>query len=274
MGDWYVFGHEISARQALSSLDTMESGSSGAMGIGGSLTLLDSTVTGNAALGPTSLAGGVFHGGDTLIASSTIVNNSAAAGANLRSLRNDPDLGEGRVFGSVIANPLGGGSNCGPDPSAASVSQGHDFSDDDSCNLDATGDRQSAGDAELGALADNGGPTPTMLPADTSPLLDAIPDAASRNRHRQRHHRRPTRRHPTPRHRLRHRRRRSRGGVHRTGRTPHPRRLLGHTRVTTIHGLSAISVAVSAACAAPATHGCDRCAARDETETDPQQAEV
>ena len=41
--------------------------------------------------------------------------------------------------------------------------------------LEGPGDRQNAGDPELGALGDNGGPTPTMMPLVGSPLLDTVP---------------------------------------------------------------------------------------------------
>ena len=85
-------------------------------------------------------------------------------------------------FGSVVALPQGTGSptpNCDlENPGTASV--GYNFSDDDTCGFTnvATGDRENAGDPQLGALADNGGPTPTMLPASTSPLVNFIPIAA------------------------------------------------------------------------------------------------
>src|SRR5690606_9614127 len=47
---------------------------------------------------------------------------------------------------------------------------------DGTCGFVGAGD--STGPADLGALADNGGPTETMLPEPGSPLLDAIPAAA------------------------------------------------------------------------------------------------
>jgi hypothetical protein len=85
------------------------------------------------------------------------------------------------TFASVIADPLNG-VNCGVfvggeevDPLANTVSHGYNFSDDATCGLTGTGDRESAGDPQIGALASNGGPTQTRLPADTSPLIDGVP---------------------------------------------------------------------------------------------------
>jgi hypothetical protein len=86
-------------------------------------------------------------------------------------------------FASVIADPLSDGLieapvvNCGTfeGPFTNTVSNGYNFSDDATCDLTGTGDRESAGDPVLGALASNGGPTQTRLPGDTSPLIDGVP---------------------------------------------------------------------------------------------------
>jgi hypothetical protein len=60
-------------------------------------------------------------------------------------------------------------------PFTNTVSNGYNFADDATCDLTGTGDRESAGDPMIGALASNGGPTQTRLPADTSPLIDGVP---------------------------------------------------------------------------------------------------
>jgi hypothetical protein len=58
---------------------------------------------------------------------------------------------------------------------AGSNSDGFNFSDDDSCGFDDSTDNVADGnDPMLGALANNGGPTQTMLPQPGSPLIDAI----------------------------------------------------------------------------------------------------
>jgi hypothetical protein len=88
------------------------------------------------------------------------------------------------IFGSVIALPVEG-PNCNveietdaADALSNTVSNGYNFSDDDSCDLVGTGDRESAGDPVLGALAANGGPTLTRLPGESSPLIDGVPLAS------------------------------------------------------------------------------------------------
>ena len=77
-------------------------------------------------------------------------------------------------FGSVIALPAGGGTNC---VVTTPTSHGFNFSDDASCGLATSTDRQT-GNPALGALANNGGPTATQLPGSASPLIDAIPLAS------------------------------------------------------------------------------------------------
>ena len=78
-------------------------------------------------------------------------------------------------FGNIVALPIDG-INCDV---AGESSQGYNFSDDDSCGLDQATDKvASPNDPGLGALAENGGPTQTMLPQTGSPVIDAIPPAA------------------------------------------------------------------------------------------------
>jgi hypothetical protein len=79
-------------------------------------------------------------------------------------------------FGSVVALP-GGPANCSV---GGTVTNGYNYSDDDTCGFTdtANGDVEDGADPQLGALADNGGSTPTRLPATTSPLVEAIPAAS------------------------------------------------------------------------------------------------
>ncbi|MFW7413745.1 choice-of-anchor U domain-containing protein [Demequina sp. SO4-18] len=55
------------------------------------------------------------------------------------------------------------------------------FDADGSCTADwsGPGDIGEGLDPQLGTLADNGGPTPTLLPAASGPLVDAVDDATS-----------------------------------------------------------------------------------------------
>jgi predicted outer membrane repeat protein/parallel beta-helix repeat protein len=125
----------------------------------------NSTISGNTA----SNRGGGFavssSDGGSLVYS-TVVENTSATGANIS------DADGVASFGSVVALPQGGGENCA---FTALVSNGFNFSDDDSCGLTDPTDRQDAGDPLLGGLASNGGPTQTRLPLAGSPLIDAIP---------------------------------------------------------------------------------------------------
>ena len=85
---------------------------------------------------------------------------------------------------SVVAQPLGAVNCAGGEPqmAAAAISStdgGYNFSDDTSCGfVAATSSQKTPNDPMLGALANNGGPTQTLLPLAGSPLLDAIPPAA------------------------------------------------------------------------------------------------
>ncbi|HEV2427184.1 MAG TPA: OmpA family protein [Acidimicrobiales bacterium] len=64
-------------------------------------------------------------------------------------------------------------------PHANLISLGYNAEEDHfSCRFTATGDLQGISPG-LGALADNGGPTLTELPAETSPLAGAIPSGAT-----------------------------------------------------------------------------------------------
>jgi hypothetical protein len=105
----------------------------------------------------------------------TLVQNSSVhAGANL-------DGSSLASFGSVVAQAVGGGSNC--NVTGTTTSHGFNFTDDPnattSCKFNGTGDSVGVSNNPLlGPLANNGGPTETMLPQDgPSPLIDAIPAA-------------------------------------------------------------------------------------------------
>ena len=164
------------------------------------VTLVDSTVSGNSA---TSTAGGIWvdqtldatnstitgnsagtAGGGVAVVNtsitllySTVVGNTAPTGANLQLQAGSDALVS---FGSVVGGPLGGGSDCAIDAGAATTSQGSNFSSDASCGFGAgAGDIVGGGDPGVGALAANGGPTATMLPQATSPLIDAADCAAA-----------------------------------------------------------------------------------------------
>ena len=81
-------------------------------------------------------------------------------------------------FASVFGVAIGPNYGCWSLTEPTSLGYNFDASLDGSCSdfAHGTGDTWSAGaDAALGSLADNGGPTETLLPQPGSPLIDAIP---------------------------------------------------------------------------------------------------
>jgi photosystem II stability/assembly factor-like uncharacterized protein len=141
---------------------------------GGTFDMNNSTLSSNTASIPSGAIGSgglLMNGGDGALVYDTLTQNSGGGGgepsANL--LAQWPLT----VSDSVIALANGDGPNCWLSPGI--TSGGYNFSDDSSCDLTATTDRQGAGDPRLGPLRDNGGPGPTELPFLGSPLIAAIP---------------------------------------------------------------------------------------------------
>ena len=157
--------------------------------------VIDSTISGNVSPASDGEGGGIFTEGTATVVNSTITGNSVAGGqggaisaeevvlvyatiaGNAGVLTAQLWTADITSFGSVVVDPIGG-ANC--PGGSASISGGYNFADDDSaCGFNEATDRHGEGlDAQLGALADNGGPTMTLLPAATSPLVDWIPNAA------------------------------------------------------------------------------------------------
>jgi hypothetical protein len=155
----------------------IEMGSSFSAPLVGPLTITNSTVSNNVA---EASSGATFGGGITTstrvhVIYTTIADNAARTGANVSAdLTNPFRSGEVDATASVIASPQSGGANCFF-PKGASI-LAYSWVTDGSC-AGAPGPTTvvNGADPELGALAENGGPTSTMLPAPSSPLLDRIP---------------------------------------------------------------------------------------------------
>jgi hypothetical protein len=126
--------------------------------------LTNTTVTGND-------GDGVATANSMALTYSTITNNNRADSNGFNVHHNG--RGTFVMFASVIAQN-GFGPNC---DEGAKVSNGFNFSDDASCNLQLPSDKEKAGSPKLGALASNGGGVETLLPLAGSPLVDAIPKA-------------------------------------------------------------------------------------------------
>ncbi len=131
-------------------------------------TVVNSTLTNNTARND----GGALEVSDTTLRSDTISANKClggpgcGGGVNAIELEPSPPL---EVTDTIIAGNTAGSSidNClGP-----VTAIGPNIEDHEDCNFKAAGGIE--GDPLLSPLADNGGPTPTMLPGAGSPVIDA-----------------------------------------------------------------------------------------------------
>jgi hypothetical protein len=131
--------------------------------------ILNSTITGNTS---TSAFGAILPVNPVSIVFSTITDNTAAAGGGGGIVAFA--AGVARVAGTIISGNKAGAAtvNC----VSAPADGGYNLSDpgDNSCGFTAANHDLSA-NPQLGALANNGGPTPTQLPAASSPVINAIP---------------------------------------------------------------------------------------------------
>jgi predicted outer membrane repeat protein len=134
----------------------------------GTSTITDSTVTGNGATG-TNFGAGLYSLAGTLdVTSSTVTGNIGTHGPG----GIDAFAGTVNVAGTILASNAGG--NC---VGTAVDDRGYNIADDGTCAFSATGSTNGSAslDASLGTLADNGGPTQTILPSASSPAVGQIP---------------------------------------------------------------------------------------------------
>jgi len=158
------------------------------------VTVTNSTITGNTSGFPAAIS--VAREGDSLLlVNDTIDSNAILDHSSTKSTKASApkatacDCWAANIFawdltsfGTVVTHPLYQSLN----PTAAAIpvencwyessnSNGYNFSDDGSCNFnDSTDNVANGNDPKLGVLADNGGPTQTMLPQSDSPLIDLI----------------------------------------------------------------------------------------------------
>ena len=133
---------------------------------GSSLTVIDSTIAFNTA---GTNGGGIYTASDTTLAGDTIASNTG--GGYFRS---------GLANGQTLLNTIVAGNSpvdCG---ATSPTSVGHNLSSDSTCGFTASGDLAGT-DPLLGALANNGGPTDTMLPANGSAAIDGGADTGCPN---------------------------------------------------------------------------------------------
>lgn len=167
------------ASQVVMTRSTVDANSASALGGGLSVDdvdrvdLVNSTVVGNSA----AEGGGVHVGDDPMdepetlgVRATTIASNTAGIGANVRTIE-----GTVETHAALVVDAQGG-PGCSLSPGTLDA-LGHSFTDEAACAA-APDDVVDATDPQLGALGDNGGPTPTRLPAATSPLGGVVPAAA------------------------------------------------------------------------------------------------
>jgi predicted outer membrane repeat protein len=125
----------------------------------GTLTVSNSTFSGNSANG----GGGIASGGTLTLTNSTFVGNYAAFGGGIAS-------NNFSMTNTIIAySPAGG------DCSGYNVTGGNNLIDDpgQACGLTSTNGNIIGLDPLLGPLANNGGPTLTFLPQPGSPAINS-----------------------------------------------------------------------------------------------------
>ena len=143
--------------------------------LGATATISGSTISGNDAA---QYGGGINTTSATLnVEESTISGNDALSiGGGIRTQNSPTDP---VVTNTIVANNTAPTS--GPDLAGVNDSFSIGFSlieNASGVGINQTGPNITGQDPQLGALAPNGGPTPTLLPAITSPLVDRIPAAA------------------------------------------------------------------------------------------------
>jgi hypothetical protein len=169
---------------------TIENGIAGIINFG-TLTLTDSTVSGNATTAE-AFAGIYNDQGSMTVIDSTVTKNSGpSVGAGIYN-----NTGTMTVIASTISGNTGGGifsndmatlgativagntgGNCDAFAAGNLQSAGYNLTSDKTgkaCSFTAATDRVNKNPL-LGHLAKNGGPTKTLLPAATSPADDVIP---------------------------------------------------------------------------------------------------
>jgi hypothetical protein len=174
---------------------TIQHGALGIFNEGGTLTLTDSTVSGNATVAE-PYAGIVNYGSTTTVVDSTITKNSGDSSGNLGA--GIYNTGTMTVIASTISGNTGGGiysgqgdtatlgativagntvANCHGYDAESLYSAGYNLTSDTTgtaCGFTAATDLVNRNPL-LGPLASNGGPTQTLLPGTTSPADDVIP---------------------------------------------------------------------------------------------------
>jgi YVTN family beta-propeller protein len=138
------------------------------------LVVTDSTISGNSAAQD---GGGIeAYEGNTTVTDSTLSGNTAEGAYDGQIVNSSATVSLGAT---ILANSMSGTDCAG----GSITDEGYNIADDSSCGFSATGSVNNSAtlDASLGALANYGGPTQTIFPANTSPAAGVIPTGTTLN---------------------------------------------------------------------------------------------
>ena len=117
----------------------------------------------------TTSGGGIWaNGASVTLVQTTFSGNSGAAGGGFFNVESTFTLSN-----SVVANSIGGGADCGNSDGTFTMLGVNLIENQGNCGIPGSLELIQGTDPQLGALGDNGGPTATLLPAVTSPIVDA-----------------------------------------------------------------------------------------------------
>ncbi len=133
---------------------------------GSTLALTNVTLSQNSA---SDNGGGLYNRSSVTLLNVTLYANAASGPETGGNLYNDGDTASAALKNTIIAG-AGAGGNC-TNNFGVLASQGYNLEDADLCGLHAAGDLVNI-DPLLGALQNNGGPTPTHLPGMGSAAID------------------------------------------------------------------------------------------------------
>jgi hypothetical protein len=154
-------------------------GDDGGIGNNGKMTLIDCTVSGNSCVG--GVGGGISNISNTGVGALTLIDSTVSgntAGRSGGGLWIDPSSSSTVIQNSIIAGNQVGDGGTGPDVFGAVHSNGYNLVGKTNGSsgwksTDLTGTVAKPLDAKLAPLANNGGPTQTMLPKAGSPAINA-----------------------------------------------------------------------------------------------------
>jgi predicted outer membrane repeat protein len=162
---------------------SMRLGSGAGIFSGGTLTIMNSTFSGNLAMGTNSYeglyseGGGIANHGHATVENSTFSGNSAVLGSSVYDAdsegRNDKLIpGTLTLRNTILAHPNGGGNCVGEETGAEIIDGGGNVEDGTSCHFAPSSSNVSL---DLGRLGRYGGPTQTFAEITAQPPLSGHP---------------------------------------------------------------------------------------------------